>query len=159
MKILWSRNVKDAMTWKGSQPTKAYIIDRKPLAEGGRGIVSVFDISPPFYAFHNVNAWDEGKDVVFEVITYDDAGVVTDLGTETMKKGLPSDSGNFLKRFRLKDVEDENPSAKRQVEIDIIISTLEQVKNTSLFREDRSRSMECTILISLFAIACSNREC
>ncbi|PYH77454.1 hypothetical protein BO82DRAFT_435849 [Aspergillus uvarum CBS 121591] len=52
VKVLWERNLLDAMRFDPETPTRWYIVDRK----GGRGFVATF-VSPAFFSFHTINAW------------------------------------------------------------------------------------------------------
>ncbi|EAW22125.1 putative dioxygenase [Aspergillus fischeri NRRL 181] len=55
--ILWERNMLDAMKFDSTAQTHWFVVDRK----GHRGVVSKF-VSPPFFAFHTINAFQEPRD-------------------------------------------------------------------------------------------------
>ncbi|PYI24808.1 hypothetical protein BO99DRAFT_427833 [Aspergillus violaceofuscus CBS 115571] len=52
VKVLWERNLPDAMRFDPETPTRWYVIDRND----GRGVVATF-ASPAFFSFHTINAW------------------------------------------------------------------------------------------------------
>ncbi|PYI28841.1 hypothetical protein BP00DRAFT_497037 [Aspergillus indologenus CBS 114.80] len=52
VKVLWERNLLDAMRFDPETPTRWYVVDRK----AGRGVVATF-ASPAFFSFHTINAW------------------------------------------------------------------------------------------------------
>jgi len=56
--ILLKQNLADAMEYNTSQPAKWVVIDKRPVEEGGQGIVATYE-SPPFFGFHSVNAYEE----------------------------------------------------------------------------------------------------
>jgi torulene dioxygenase len=80
VKILWERNVLDAIApFDPSKTAKWIVVDRKH----GRGHVATFEC-PPFYAFHTINAWDvpastpEGKekgevDIICELVVFENS--------------------------------------------------------------------------------------
>lgn len=52
------------------------------------------------FGFHHVNSYEDGQDVVVDVCTYPDAGIVEDLYLERLRAGKPV-TGATLERFRL----------------------------------------------------------
>ncbi|GFF31336.1 beta,beta-carotene 15,15'-monooxygenase [Aspergillus udagawae] len=68
--ILWERNMLDAMKFDSTAQTHWFVVDRK----GHRGVVAKF-VSPPFFAFHTINAFQEqGEkntvDIICDVVQY-----------------------------------------------------------------------------------------
>jgi carotenoid cleavage dioxygenase-like enzyme len=55
----------------------------------------------PFFVFHNVNAYEQGDDIVVDLCAYDDAEIVGALGLQRLRAGqeIPK---SHLERFRLK---------------------------------------------------------
>lgn len=53
------------------------------------------------FAFHHVNAYEEGADVVIDVITYEDAGIIDQLYLERLRAGEPVNATGRLMRYRL----------------------------------------------------------
>jgi carotenoid cleavage dioxygenase-like enzyme len=55
----------------------------------------------PFFAFHHINAFDDGRSIVLDVSAYDDASIVTDLRLERLRThGAPLADASF-RRYRL----------------------------------------------------------
>lgn len=72
-KMLYHRNIIDALEhFDPKNRNRWYVIDR---TDARRGIVSSHT-SEGFYAFHTVNAWEDGDDVVAEVSVYEDTDVL-----------------------------------------------------------------------------------
>ena len=72
VKMLWTRNLLDAMEFDPNKKNKWLVIDRV----NGKGLVGVFE-SDPFFAFHCINAWEQpsenqpGKvDIIADIATY-----------------------------------------------------------------------------------------
>ncbi|KAL9012184.1 MAG: hypothetical protein Q9173_003035 [Seirophora scorigena] len=91
-KILWTRNLVDALNYDPNEKNKWLVIDR----HNGKGVVGVFE-SDPFFAFHSVNAWDEdsstekGKtDVTLDMSTYENLDILKRFWYENMKSTSPS---------------------------------------------------------------------
>jgi beta,beta-carotene 9',10'-dioxygenase len=80
--------------WRPERGTKINLIPRDGLAEG-----RTFQAEARF-AFHHVNSYEDGADVVMDVCTYPDAGVVEDLYLERLRAGKPVTPA-CLERFRL----------------------------------------------------------
>lgn len=58
------------------------------------------------FGFHHVNSYEDGEDVVVDVCTYPDAGIVEDLYLERLRAGKPV-TGAALERFRVSPGSDE----------------------------------------------------
>ncbi|KAI4196281.1 MAG: hypothetical protein LQ350_006652 [Teloschistes chrysophthalmus] len=92
VKILWTKNVVDAIDYDPNEKNKWLVIDR----HHGKGLVAVFE-SDPFFAFHCVNAWDEpstteeGKtDITLDISTYENLDILKRFYYENMKSTSPS---------------------------------------------------------------------
>jgi torulene dioxygenase len=75
-KILWTRNVVDAMAdYDPSRPARWYVVDRRSPEEGGQGLVATYE-SDHFYCFHTINAFEEASadgssiDIVADLSSY-----------------------------------------------------------------------------------------
>jgi beta,beta-carotene 9',10'-dioxygenase len=80
--------------WKPELGTRFTLVDRRSgEALGGFR-------SEACFAFHHVNAYDDGEDVVVDLCAYKDAGVIEDLYLERLRAGKPVASA-ALTRFRL----------------------------------------------------------
>jgi len=89
--LLWKRNYLDALsTYDESKPTVWYVIDRKPVENGGKGHVATYE-SEPFFCFHTINAYEQssatesGKtDIVADLCAYDNLDVLKRFYIENM---------------------------------------------------------------------------
>ncbi|KAK2877097.1 hypothetical protein FQN49_001420 [Arthroderma sp. PD_2] len=77
LKILWTRNVLDAIgEYDPSRPAKWYVVDRRTPENGGQGVVATYE-SDPFFCFHSVNAYEtpsqtgSGTDIIADLVAYD----------------------------------------------------------------------------------------
>jgi beta,beta-carotene 9',10'-dioxygenase len=80
--------------WKPERGTQFHLVDRS----SGR-VVGPFETGPCF-AFHHVNSYEDGDEVVVDLCAYDDATVVQDLYLERLREGKPA-SPAHLERFRI----------------------------------------------------------
>jgi beta,beta-carotene 9',10'-dioxygenase len=80
--------------WKPELGTRFHLFDR---TTGER--LGPFETESRF-AFHYVNAFEEGEDVVADVCTYPDPGIVEDLYLERLRAGKPVQPA-ALERFRI----------------------------------------------------------
>ncbi|KAL4861999.1 hypothetical protein BDV12DRAFT_56264 [Aspergillus spectabilis] len=70
LKILWERNIADALNFDRDVQARWYVVDRLH----GKGVVATY-LSPAFFCFHTVNAWQEtncdgSTDVICDIIQY-----------------------------------------------------------------------------------------
>jgi len=100
--IPYQKNLCEAFSaWNPNRKTLWYIVDRD---EGG--VVRKFE-SAPFFAFHHINSYDEGDDVVVDLVTFPTHEVVHSfyldmLRSSTATKGL--DPPPSVTRIRLPKV-------------------------------------------------------
>jgi carotenoid cleavage dioxygenase-like enzyme len=80
--------------WKPGLGTQIHLLGRGDGASAGP-----FQTEARF-GFHHVNSYEEGQDVVVDVCTYPDAGIVEDLYLERLRAGKPITDA-YLERFRL----------------------------------------------------------
>ncbi|TPX34660.1 hypothetical protein SmJEL517_g02720 [Synchytrium microbalum] len=78
--VLWHQNVLDSLVWDGSKETRLAVVDRKSGAH-----VATY-VTDSFFAFHTINAWDAGDDIIFDTCGVDDATLVTDFYLNNMRK-------------------------------------------------------------------------
>jgi len=97
--------------WKPELGTRFTLIDR----ETG-GSLGGFQTDPCF-AFHHVNAYDDGDEVVVDLCAFPDAGVVEDLYLERLRAGKPVAAAE-LTRFRL-STSDHSVTRERLADGDI----------------------------------------
>ena len=86
--------------WKPERGTRFHLFDR----ESGR-VLGPFSADARF-AFHHVNAYEEGEELVVDVCTYPDPGVVQDLYLARLRAGGPVPAAH-LERFRIAPGSDE----------------------------------------------------
>jgi beta,beta-carotene 9',10'-dioxygenase len=88
------RSFIESYAWKPERGTRFLVIDRH---DGG---VKMTATAEAFFCFHHVNAWEDGDDVVLDLIAYDDAGVIDRLYIDRLR-GEPGQSPNQLRRYRV----------------------------------------------------------
>lgn len=81
--------------WKQGKMATFYIIDRK------NGKVKCTIKVPPFFAFHHVNAFERGDDLVVDMVTYRDASVISDFYINRLSRSDYEVSPGSLERFVL----------------------------------------------------------
>lgn len=97
--------------WKPERGARFTLVDRRTGEATG-----------PFrthacFAFHHVNAYDSGGEVVVDLCTYPDAGIVEDLYLGRLREGKPVTPAT-LTRFRL-NVAEQTVAAQRLTESDL----------------------------------------
>lgn len=92
MKVLWTRNMLDALNFDPKQKNLWLVVDRLR----GKGLVGMFK-SDPFFAFHPVNAWEQpseteaGKvDIITDIPVYENMDVLKRFYYHNMKSTSPS---------------------------------------------------------------------
>jgi torulene dioxygenase len=92
------------MPWNPERPVYFYVIDKK-----AGGVVAKYKTSKSFFAFHEVNSFEENGDIVVDIPTMPDASWLEAARMESLRSGLGnSDSGAFdlqsiFQRYRLSD--------------------------------------------------------
>src|SRR3954465_12031398 len=84
----------ESYRWRPERGTRFLVIDRH---DGGGKMTATPE---PFFCFHHVNAWEEGDDVVLDLIAYDDASVIDRLYIDRLREGVEQ-SPNQLRRYRV----------------------------------------------------------
>ncbi|MCJ1392032.1 hypothetical protein MMC18_004899 [Xylographa bjoerkii] len=116
MKMLWTKNMIDALYFDPSKKNKWFVIDRVH----GRGLVDVYE-SSGFFSFHTTNAWEETSgattDIVLELSTYENLDILKRFYYENMKATAPGAQAYVgdnslrarpqLMRWRLRDVNEK----------------------------------------------------
>ncbi|KAG7007642.1 hypothetical protein G7Y79_00009g027510 [Physcia stellaris] len=92
MKMLWTRNILDAMEFHPDRTNKWLVIDRRQ----GKGLVGIYE-SDPFFAFHPINAWeqpsetDPGKtDIIADIPCYKNLDVLQRFYYDNLKGTSPT---------------------------------------------------------------------
>jgi carotenoid cleavage dioxygenase-like enzyme len=81
--------------WQPERGARFYVIDKND------GRVVIERETDAFFAFHHVNAWEEGDEVVVEMVTFPDASIIDRLWLDKLTSGGPSEATGELHRFRL----------------------------------------------------------
>lgn len=68
--LLWLRPYIENFRWRPQRGCRIHVFDR----ETGAHVRSA--TADPFFAFHHVNAFDDGDEVVVDLVAYDDASVI-----------------------------------------------------------------------------------
>ena len=114
--ILYNRNLTQSFkTWDPSRKALWYIVDR----EKG-GVVRKYE-SDAFFAFHHTNSYDDGDDIVVDLVTYKTHEVCQSFYVDVLKSSSatkPVDPPPFATRVLLKDV-----SASKSVGTATVITT------------------------------------
>jgi carotenoid cleavage dioxygenase-like enzyme len=82
--------------WKPELGTRFTLVERS-TGESIGGFQS-----DPCFAFHHVNAYDDGEEVVVDICAYADAGVIEDLYLDPLRSGAKPLANAELTRFRLR---------------------------------------------------------
>jgi beta,beta-carotene 9',10'-dioxygenase len=97
--------------WKPELGTRFTLVDRRS------GEVRGGFHSNACFAFHHVNAYDDGDDVVVDLCVFPDAGIIEDLYLERLRAGKPVQMAE-LTRFRLHS-DDRSVTRERLADGDI----------------------------------------
>jgi beta,beta-carotene 9',10'-dioxygenase len=87
--------------WKPERGTRITLVDRR-TGEPGKTVVT-----DPVFAFHHVNAYEDGDEVVVDVCAYDDPQIIKDLYLDRLRGLMREPAGadavqrSWLTRFRL----------------------------------------------------------
>ena len=121
MGMIYHGNLLDGIErkWDPSRRTKFYVINR---AEGG--VKKVFESEQAFFCFHTANAWDEGDDVVLNLVQYPNHDILWNVLLEHLRSDSPTALGpdalskNFMTRYRLANVSTVSTSSPSIAVID-----------------------------------------
>jgi torulene dioxygenase len=108
--VMWTKNIVDALAaYNAERPCKWYVVDRKPVEEGGRGLVATYE-SDSFFCFHTINAYeevdDDGQvDIIADLVAYEDLDILKRLYIDNLLSDSPtaasfSSMRNCLPRMR-----------------------------------------------------------
>jgi carotenoid cleavage dioxygenase-like enzyme len=89
------RSFIESYHWKPERGTRFLVIDRQ------NGGVRTTATAEPFFSFHHVNAWEEGDDVVIDLVAYDDASVIDNLFIDRLRSGEAVQERSQLRRYRV----------------------------------------------------------
>jgi beta,beta-carotene 9',10'-dioxygenase len=78
--------------WQSDAPTRIHIVNK----DSGRVVTTALDRA--IFAFHHVNAFEDGGDVVVDLVTYPDAKIIDQLYLEPLRSGAGVQlTGNFTR--------------------------------------------------------------
>jgi carotenoid cleavage dioxygenase-like enzyme len=81
--------------WDGDEPTRFRVVR---LSDGEE--VATVEADSAF-AFHHVNAFEQGGEIVCDVVTYEDSSVIDELYLDRLRSPEPSPAVGTLQRYRL----------------------------------------------------------
>lgn len=93
--LLWLKPYIENFQWKPQRGTRFLVIDRRSGQIMGRYT------TPAFFAFHHVNAFEEGDDLVVDLVAYPDAGILDAFYLERLKDESLELPFGRLERYRL----------------------------------------------------------
>ena len=83
-RVLWSnRGFIDHFEYRPELGTRLHVLDRK-----GAGAPRTFE-TEAFFTFHTVNTFEDGQDLVLDLLAYPDAAIVDSLRVDAIESGLP----------------------------------------------------------------------
>ncbi len=86
--------------WEPDRGVRFHIVDK----DSGKSTRTVHDRA--FFAFHHVNAFEEGKDLFVDIVVHPDSTVIDRLYLDRLRSAEPIPTTGRLTRFRIR--EDEN---------------------------------------------------
>lgn len=93
--LLWLKPYIENFRWEPQRGTKFHVFDRMT----GAHVRSL--TAPAFFAFHHVNAYDEGDEVVVDIVGYDDSGVIDAFYLHRLEEPDSRIPEGTLRRYRL----------------------------------------------------------
>ncbi|WP_205697337.1 carotenoid oxygenase family protein [Conexibacter sp. SYSU D00693] len=113
---LGGRSFAASFAWDGAHPSRFLAVDRATGRPAGTWEAE------PFFCFHHVNAFEDGEDLVVDLLAYDDAAIVEALALERLRAGQAPPTPQ-LRRYRLRPGEDTatgEPLAEVRFELPVI---------------------------------------
>jgi carotenoid cleavage dioxygenase-like enzyme len=93
--LLWLRPYIENFTWEPRRGTPFYVVDRHTGE-----LVARFD-ADPFFAFHHLNAWQEGDDIVLDIVAYEDNQIIDAFFLDRLANARRALPFGHLRRYRL----------------------------------------------------------
>jgi len=85
----------DCFEWKPERGSRFLVFERDT------GDLAAEVETAAFFVFHHVNAYEDGDDLVVDLVAYPDADIVTDLSMEALAGGAPLVADGHLRRYRI----------------------------------------------------------
>src|SRR3954470_10714815 len=92
---LGGRSFIESYRWHPERGTRFTVIDRHS------GELHMRATADAFFCFHHVNAYEEGEDIVLDLVAFDDASVIDHLFIDRLRRGDPGSSSQ-LRRYRIR---------------------------------------------------------
>ncbi|RHY43099.1 hypothetical protein DYB26_004507 [Aphanomyces astaci] len=99
LKVLYEHSYSQALTWQREKQCLFYVVDRATMTH-----VATFESTDAFFFFHSVNAFDDGDDIVLDMIHHTDMDIIHRLNVRTILEGSALTAPSRLARFRLRAV-------------------------------------------------------
>ena len=98
--------------WEPNRGTEFDVVDK----ESGQLVRSAQ--SAPFFAFHHANAFEEGDDVIVDIVTHPDATVIDELYLDRLRSAEKVTAAGKLTRFRIAARKDVNAERLSEVTLE-----------------------------------------
>jgi len=85
----------EAYRWRPERGTRITVVDKE------RGTIVRQATAAARFGFHHVNAFEEGDDIVVDLVGFEDAAVIDALYLDALRSAEPSDTAGRLLRYRL----------------------------------------------------------
>jgi carotenoid cleavage dioxygenase-like enzyme len=82
-------------TWRPDDPARFYVIHKDT------GEISAEITADPFFAFHHINAYEQGDELLLDITCYDDASVIDGLYLDQLRSGDYAVQTGEFRRYRL----------------------------------------------------------
>ena len=92
--LLSGRPFADNLRWAPERGTRFFVIDKS------NGTVTRICDAEPCFAFHHVNAFERGDELLIDVVVFPDAAIVHGLQLDALQAALPTPAGE-LRRYRV----------------------------------------------------------
>ena len=81
--------------WKPERGTRIFIFDRN------NGKLVKQTITDPFFAFHHINAFEDGENLFFDIAAYPDPGIIQSFYLDKIKSGKNILPGAEIRRYKV----------------------------------------------------------
>lgn len=93
--LLWLKPYIENFKWKPERGTPFWVINRHSGEVVGR-----YECDP-FFAFHHINAFEQGDELIVDLAAYEDAGIIQSYYLERLQSNQNTLPKGNLKRFRI----------------------------------------------------------
>jgi beta,beta-carotene 9',10'-dioxygenase len=93
--LLGGKSFIESYRWKPERPSRFIVVDRRDSTLHG-----IFE-SPAFFAFHHVNAFERGDEIIVDVAAYDDPTVIKTTYLDKLRNGPQELPTAQLRRYRI----------------------------------------------------------